>query len=465
MNTQGILRITLYALFCVTLIPTSCSNKTEANKHSYVKNRSDKKTYVCIGASAAGLSCAQTLCKLVPDDNVICYSAEVERPYDKCKLHKYLSNPQNANPTIFEGDSKKYRNLDLQCGVTVTDIDTNNKILKLANGKAQSYDKLFIGTGSSPIIPNIKGIKEAANAFIYYDYHSVQSLSNYINTLKSKNIVVLGAGLRALECADALNKRGLHVTVVCRSEHVLGEKADSQGSTLIKQYMATSKINCVSNATLESVTINNNKITSIQLSNKENLLCDILVIAYGTTPNNQLALQAKLDLINDGIKVDATMATSNPNIYAGGDIAVVKDQTTGQCVRSSKWREAEIQGKIAAHNMVGNKKEYEGIFNINISSFFGLKVLTCGNVKNISSTDVAVKRSGKDYSHTFIVRNDVLLAFCLVWDKKTQSQPDPFYLKKLVVEKKQIDSSILTSGSTIYFGIASLPGMISEMSK
>jgi len=457
------------SLSFLALIAFASSCKYEENNHQqYTETKPQNgKTYVCIGTSAAGLSAAKTIKESDPNSHVICFSDEKELPYNKCKFHDTLSKKNRVSSPIIMTSQKAHKNgIDLRLGLRVIDINSHKKYITLADGSCQSYDKLFIGTGTSTVLPPIEGIQGCKNVFLYYNMYNLNAIVTYLDTLHTKHdkhVIVVGAGLRGLECADSLYKQGLHVTIISRGEHVLGDKADIHGSTLIKQYIQAAGAQLETNATIQSVQSNNGTIQSIKLANGKTLPCNMLIIAYGATVNNQLALKAGLELSYGGIKVDDYMMTSNPDIYAGGDVAVVKDNATSIVTRSSKWRDAQTQGKIAGYNMINKKKLYGGAFSINSSNFFGVRVLTCGPVKNIPSDYTYITKQAHDMSHTFILHDNVVKGFCLVWDKNTQSRPDRFFLRSLVLEGKKIDPKILTDGKSIAFGITSFPGMVSEI--
>lgn len=425
----------------IVFISSSCSHG----------KRNDYKTYVCIGTSAAGLSAARALKEVEPTSHVICFSDEKELPYNKTKLHGYLSKDGKCDksPIVITEQDAHSLGIDLRLGQRVTDINVQKKYITLKDGSTQVYDKLFLGTGTSFLLPPIQGIQDCNNVFMYHNMHAVNAMMSCFATMKSthkKHAVVIGSGLRGLECADALHALGLDVTIITRGEHVLGQRADSAGSNLIKKYIQAAGTHLETNATVQSVKSDKGTIQSITLSNGKTLPCDMLVFAYGTTVNNHLALKADLEVSDNGIKVNDYMMTSNPDIYAGGDAVVVKDNATGQITQSGKWRDAVAQGTIAAYNMVGQQKPYEGAFSIKTSGFFGLKLLTCGLVKNIPAGYLSVTKHDHDVSHIFILSNNTLKGFCLVLDKKTQSKPDRKILKSLMIEKKQLDPTMLTDG-------------------
>lgn len=442
---------TTMLLLVVAIVITSASCKTKRSNDDAGSPGQKSKTYVCIGTSAAGLTTAKTLKELEPQSQVICFSDEQEAPYNKCKFHSYVASAENT-PLPSEYDPSV--GVDLRLGMRVIDIDANKKVIMLADGSCQLYDKLFIGTGAIPHLPSVTGLSDCKNVFVYYNLAGVDGMQSYLHQMHGKEVVVVGTGLSGLECADALHRRGMNVTIISRGEHVLAERVDANGSMLIKKYIRAAGVNLETDATIESVQNEKDIIQSLTLSNGKTLPCGMLVIAYGATLNNELAYKAGVDVVDGAIKVDDSMMTSNPDIYAGGDIAMVRDNATGQCVRSTKWSDAKKQGVVAAHNMVGQQKQYEGAFIVNGSSFFGLKVMTCGPVKNVPAGYDIVTKHDQDMSHTFIVQDGVLKGFCLVWDKATQAKPDPMYLKSLIISRTKIDAQILVDGKSIFSEVA-----------
>ena len=142
--------------------------------------------------------------------------------------------------------------------------------------------------------------------------------------------------------------------------------------------MAAQGIALYTNETVVEVLQADGRVTGVRLASGKHLDADMLIIAVGVRPNVALAQQAGIVLGQTGIMTDEHMRTSVPTIYAGGDVAMVKDQLTGEYVQSRTWPDAMLQGLVAAHGMAGKHKIYPGVATVTSSAFFGLKIAACG---------------------------------------------------------------------------------------
>ena len=298
------------------------------------------------------------------------------------------------------------------------------------------YQQLLIATGSSPTLPAIPGI-EAGHVFTI---HTLQDVNRLLPLFKSKDffhVTIIGAGLCGLEAADAFRSQNLSVTVIDREVRVLSRQIDEEGSTFIEQKMESCGISFLSNQEVLNIAKKSESIFEVLLASQRTIRTNVVVYATGVRPNSQLAQSIGLQLYQNAIWTNKYLQTSNPFIYAAGDVAVVKDQITGNLIQCSTWPDAMHQGLIAAHAMAGEPKEYPGMLSVTSSSFFGVKFAVCGNFEKLHKggryTLISCKGSDDEYCK-MLMKDGIPIGFALVGSMLPQLN----MLRRAVIQQQPI---------------------------
>lgn len=373
------------------------------------------KIYCIIGTSAAGIVAAQKLRQLDAQASIICISDEKEMPYNKCMLADYVSGAKDEM-TVYtlSAEQATKRNITLLLGKKVIQIDAHAKIITLEDNVTLHYDALLLAVGTSPIIPAITGV-EGEGVFTFHRLRDMNAIKRYIETRPVTHAVVIGSGLSGLECADALLAQGIQVSIVERGPGVLGSLVNEPGAHYIQKYLQRAGGNLYQARVAQEIVYEHARVQSVHLSDGTILEAEMVIVAVGITPNIVLAKQAQLALHDNlGIAVHETMQTSQPGIFAAGDVVVVKDQITGAMVASRTWPDAMLQGITAAQAMAGQPKAYPGLATVISSSFFGIKFARLGVIDPLSDACRVIEYSSDEYYHRFIVAGDILKGFLLV---------------------------------------------------
>lgn len=371
------------------------------------------KNFLIIGASAAGLGAAVKLRDLNKTINITCITAEQEMPYNRCLLADFLAGSKTAEQVATK--PQEYfdtNNITLLRGTKVTRIEPTLNRITLESGNHLDYDYLFIGTGrTSPRLP-IPGNK-LENVFSFYDLQDTKALAACIKQINPKRATVIGAGLSGLECADALTEYNLQIDVIERGNQVLGQQIDQEGSNLLQSLMAKFNVTLHNNCTVEKIT-GDTAVTGVTLSTGHELPSDLVIFATGGTLSTPLARDAGITCTESGILTNEFMQTSIPNIFAGGDVCLVRDQLSGELIQSCLWTDAILQGMAAAHGMLGTPKKYAGALIVTSSNIFGIKFVTCGPVNNPPENYVShIKRTHDSY-HKFVTLDGKLKGFVMI---------------------------------------------------
>jgi|GEM_PF-341422 len=432
------------------------------------------KTHVIIGAAAAGISALNTLTKLDPNSRIICISDEPENPYNKCFLADYLHKvKQEDELNILRQDVFAKPNVNLFLAARVTNINPESKTISLSDGSDVPYDTLFIGTGSSPVIPPITGISNGEGVFTFHTLADANKIMAYAKDHGVRSVAVVGAGLSGLECADSLRSWGLDVTVIERGERVLARQVDEQGSVFIATMMERASIELLCNETVSEIMHEGGRVSGVRLVPHKDLdSCvgeiniprssrslegygesnryvpqgfpsiqigtggtngkeqnvryvrpvKMLIIATGLKPNVELARSAGLELRDGYIAVNDRMQCSDPSIFAGGDCVMVLDQLTKQYVPSCTWPDAMQQGSVAAHAMADIEKKYLGAIVVTSSAFFGVTFVTCGMVMNIPEDYMVRVTRGDDFYHKIVLLDGVVKGYLLIGNTQQASK-------------------------------------------
>jgi len=231
----------------------------------------------------------------------------------------------------------------------VVSVDTEEKLVTLEDGQKVGYSKLIIATGSSPARPPIPGIDKDNIYFVRKDADYLRKLNQAVD--EANRIVVVGGGFIGVEFAEQLRKKGHQVTIVELLPHCLQLVCTEELCIRAEEALRNMGVNLVTGTSVKSFK-GNSRAESVELSNGEQVKCDMVIIAIGVTPDTELAKQAGLEIgPTGGIKVDEFQRTSNSDIFAIGDCAEKYSFYNGSPVPIRLASVAAREGRIAAANL------------------------------------------------------------------------------------------------------------------
>lgn len=370
------------------------------------------RTHVIIGASAAGIAAALKIRQLDAHAQIICICAETSIPYNKCLIADYVAGLITPGQLhLLSPEQAQEKNIVLMCGTRVVAIEAGEQRVLLSDGQSVFYDTLFIATGTSPIIPPIPG-NNAVGVFTFHGMRDAQELIAFLQKRAARKAVVVGAGLSGLECADALRVRGIQVTVVERAPQLLSQHVTSTGSQFIQKRMESMGIAVYLGQSIVEICTKDHHVVGITLACGLTQATDLVVFAVGSRPNSACAIDASITTRDGHIIVDETMQTNISNVYAGGDVAMVRELLTGELIPSCTWPDAVQQGVVAAHAMVGIAKKYTGAIAGANSAFFGLKFSSVGRLWE--SGYERVEHYSEQCYKFFVLQNQLLCGFVVI---------------------------------------------------
>lgn len=397
---------------------------------------------VIIGAGHAGGMVAIFLRKFNFQGSIVIIGDGEELPYQKPALSKgFLTGAQNQK-SLFLKTREYYskNNIVLILNSSIEDIDKNNKLLALENGKIINYEKLVISTGAKLKTINIDQSSNNTNPIYLRTINDSKSIKGAFN--KAKSIGIIGGGYIGLEIASAAIQKKLDVKILESENRILGRVASEILSEYIQNLHEKKGVDFFLNSKINKV--NSDKKNNIIYMSKDNISVDLIVAGVGIKPNISLAENAGLNCKN-GIVVDKYCLTSNKNIFAVGDCANQYHEFYNKYLRLESVHNAVEQAKLVAQKVskTGNTKtvipwfwsdQYDVKLQI-VGIGLGEKCIVRGSkeknkfsVFNIKDNKVSSVESVNDPSN-------FMLAKKLILNKKTviseQIEDESFNLKML----------------------------------
>jgi len=389
---------------------------------------------VVVGASAASVGFISKLRSFDTQSEVVCFSGEKNIPYNRCLLADYTMLDKSFDDIQLKTDDfYKENNVDLRLNSWVSAIDKEQKTVTV-NGEQESYDYLFIGTGTQAFIPNIPGT-DLPGVFGFHAFADVDKLDTFIQDLMPKSAIVVGAGINGIEAVSSLVSRGLKVSVVDLSDSIMPLQVDATASVFIEKLMKENGVSVFKGQKIVSLqTRNKESVGRVQFESGAVLTTDCVVLATGSRVNSSLIDQAGLKTQDGSLVVDGTMKTSDQFIYAGGDVCMAPDILSKELVKSVTWSDAMLQGLTAATQLSEKPRAYPGIVGMRDSEFFGYEFYGCGETVDVELFDV-IEIHKKSHLHKFYLFDGKLQGFILIGSVEKLARYRTFYLTQQVIEK------------------------------
>lgn len=326
---------------------------------------------VILGNSTAAIAAVEAIRKHDAASDICLVSSEPHHTYGRPLISYLLSGKTDAERMRYRpADFYAAHCVTTRLGIAATAIDAGEKQVMLENGDALPYDRLLVATGASPIMPDIPGIEKVKKRFTFTALADAEALRQAVD--ESTRVLILGAGLIGLKCAEGLHATTGHITMVDMAAQVLPSILCPQAADIVGQHITSQGISLVLGDAAASFAPGIAKLRS-----GREVPFDILVVAVGVRPNVDLVAQAG-GKVNRGILTDPFGQTSLPGIYAAGDCAEGIDAITGQHRVMALLPNAYMQGECAGAHMVGGKPEPPQLMPMNALSLWGKHLVSAG---------------------------------------------------------------------------------------
>lgn len=416
--------------------------------------------YLIVGGVAGGAGTAARLRRLDEQATIILFEKGAHISYANCGLPYYIGDVITEREKLFVQTAASFRqrfNIEARVLSEVISIDAAGKrvvVKDLVTQKLyiESYDKLVLSPGASPVKPPLEGI-DSEGIFTVRNVTDTDRIKAWIEQFPGGKAVIIGGGFIGLEVAENLHRTGMQVTVMEAASQVLAP-ADFEIAAMVQQHLRSKGIELRLRTSVTGFERDSSGL-KVLLEEEDPVDADVVVLSIGVCPETRLAAEAGLKLgKSKGILVNGYLQTSDEHIYAVGDAIEFANPVTGHSMPTFLAGPASKQGRICANNLVmGNHQQYHGSVNTAIVQLFDITVAVAGvAAKHLKAAGiphlVAVTHSG---SHAGYYPGAEQLTIQIAF-----SPLDGKLLGAQVMGKdgadKRIDtlSSVIQRGGTIY---------------
>lgn len=393
---------------------------------------------IVIGAGAGAFGFVKSYRALNKKDQIEIFSKENHPFYNRVLLPDYINGMlQWDNLVKMTDQEEKDYDIRMHRGVSIEDIDRQQKVVTDSNGHKHNYDVLLIATGSRAATlkdtPALKGI------FTMRSRKDADEFKSHVDPSKGK-VVIVGGGLLGIELAAALKEVNVEIVIVNRISRLMDRQLDPLGSQLLHEELLDRSVDIYDNDEVERF-LGEDQINGIRLKSGLIINCQAVVIAIGTSPNIEIARAAGIEC-KRGVLVDEYLGTSDPNIFAVGEIAEFKGFLYGITAA------AEQQAAIVARYLNGDiSKYYQGSLLMNILKMHGMEICSLGLVEIPNEPgyeEVVFIDKSRRYYKKCIIHNDRLVGAILIGDKTEFLEFRDLIQDKIELSEKRLQ--LLRSG-------------------
>jgi 3-phenylpropionate/trans-cinnamate dioxygenase ferredoxin reductase subunit len=319
----------------------------------------DERTFVIVGASLAGAKAAEQLRADGFTGRVVLVGAEIERPYERPPLSKGYLLGKEPRDKAFVHDTSWYteHDVDLRLGVRVTAVDPKAHTVTLDSVEPLHYDKLLLTTGSLVRELDVPG---SENRGIHYLRSIGQSDALRDGLREGMQVLVIGAGWIGLETAAAAREHGASVTVVEMDSLPLRRVLGDEVAAVFRDVHEAHGVDFRFGSGVHEFGGAGGQVTHAVLSDGSEVPADMVIVGVGIRPNVELAEAAGLQ-VDNGIVTDEYLRTSDPDVYAAGDVASFMSPLLRARIRVEHWANALNGGKAAGSSMAGKDQPYDRV--------------------------------------------------------------------------------------------------------
>lgn len=314
-------------------------------------------TFIIVGGGLAGAKAAETLRDEGFDGRVVLLADEVEVPYERPPLSKgyLLGTEERESARVHPEPWYAEHDIELRLGTPATGLDTGAHEVELGGGERLRYDKLLLATGSEPRRLDVPGA-DLADVRYLRELPDADHLRDVLD--ERHRVAIVGGGWIGMEVAAAAREHGAEVTLIEMADlplqRVLGEDVARVFADLHREHGVDLRLS----TGVRQIVGDSERVVAVVTDDGDEIMADTVVVGIGVTPRTDLGAGAGLT-VEDGIAVDASLRTSDADIYAAGDVAAVEHPLLETRVRVEHWANALDGGPVAARSMLGQEVSYD----------------------------------------------------------------------------------------------------------
>ena len=381
---------------------------------------------IIIGGVAGGATTAARIRRADESAEIILFEKGKYISYANCGLPYYIGGVIQEREKLFVQTPEAFSNrfhIDVRTESEVIAINREKKnvTVRAINGSTyeESYDKLLLSTGASPVRPPLRGI-DLNGIFTLRNVADTDKIKSYIQTHNPQKAVVVGAGFIGLEMAENLHAQGAEVSIVEMGNQVMAP-IDFSMAALVHQHLMDKGVNLYLEQAVDSFEQEGKRL-KVKFKNGHSILADIVILSIGVRPETSLAKAAQLTIgPAGGIAVNDYLQTSDSSIYAIGDAIEYRHPITGEPWLNYLAGPANRQGRIVADNILGSQIPYEGAIGTSIAKVFDMTVASTGlpakrlRLEKIDYVSSTIHPS----SHAGYYPNALPMSIKITFDKQT----------------------------------------------
>jgi nitrite reductase (NADH) large subunit len=326
------------------------------------------KRIIIVGGGVAGVMAAEAARAKDPDAVIMLINDEPVLPYNRLNLTRMIAGEVQPDDMGLKKPAwYAERGIDLTHGQAIA-IHRGLKEVEMAGGCRMRYDALVLATGANPFVPPIPG----ADLPFVSTLRTLAQATDMLATVRAgTRCVCIGGGLLGLELGAGLAKRGARVTILEGTAGLLSRQLASPASAVLREAIEAIGLSIMCNAKVGAIE-QHGASGRVMLDGAEPLEADMVPISAGVRPNTSLASACGLE-VGRGLKVDDSMRTGDPAIFAAGDVTEHRGQTYGL------WQPAMEQGKVAGANAAGGGLTFRGVAPSAFLKVVGVDVFSIGD--------------------------------------------------------------------------------------
>jgi len=360
--------------------------------------------YLIIGGGVAGTTAAETIRQNDPVGSLVIVSDEPYFFYSRIMLSKpsfFLEKIPFEQIWLKNENWYRENKIEFWGGKKAIQLDATQKIITLNTGEQIKYEKLLLATGGYARQWPIAGADKEGICYL----RNLDQAKNLMALVKTaKQAVAIGSGFISFEMCEMMRLAGLEVTLVMREPYYWYPLLDEDSGKIIEQALEKGGVKILPNSEVAQI-LGDKKLEGVILKDGTKIDCQLAVVGIGLQCELEWLKQAGLQT-NRGISANEYLETNIPDIFTAGDIAEFQDLVLGEKVQLGNWVNAQVQGRIAALNMLGQKQPFKMV-SFYTTQGFGINIAFSGDVR-VNETRKVIKRGSpgtNSYTRLIIDQN------------------------------------------------------------
>ncbi len=410
----------------IVSVPENDSGKRTPEMVSYAP-AVDGRTFVILGAGAAGTHAAETLRVAGYQGRIVMITRDDKLPYDRTTLSKNYFTGKLKSEQILLRSPEFYQQhgIEVQLNQSVKSVDVKAKTITFANAETLKYDSLLLATGGQPRQLDVPGA-ELENIFTLRSFADSDRILAAVK--KDAAAVVIGSSFIGMELASGLTQKGMKVTVVSSDSLPFGKILGKELGQLFHQVHEENGVKFHMGRKVEKIE-GDGAVKTVVLDNGDRLAADMVIVGIGVQPVTNYLEGIGLHPKDQSVPVDEYLCAAD-GVYAAGDIARYPDWRNDGSIRIEHWRIAAQHGRIAAYNMAGKPTKFRGV-PVFWSMQYQFPLRYVGHATEWDEVIVDGKLEERKFIAFYVKDNQVLAAASSKRDTETAAIEELMRLQKM----------------------------------